>query len=122
MKRLIAVWSLCMLAALASFGALLLEDRTLGLPLPYSLPLAFGATAVFGPLLLMAAAKIWPVRPIVVRAPAPVVVAALPGSADASRRSTVAAPFAHIRRPVRAAEGVILFDMASVEAARAHAA
>ncbi len=122
MKRLMAVWSLCMLAALASFGALLLEDRTLGLPLPYSLPLAFGATAVLGPLLLMAAAKIWPVRPIVVRAPAPAAVAQLPAPAGALRDPAVAAPFAHVRRPVRAAEGVILFDMASVEAARAHAA
>jgi len=122
MKRLLAVWSLCMLAALASFGALLLEDRTLGLPLPYSLPLAFGATAVFGPLLLMAAAKIWPVRPIVVRAPAPAVVAPLPAAGEAVRNPAVGPVFARGRRPARAAEGVILFDMASVEAARAHAA
>jgi len=120
MKRIIAVWSLCMLAALGSFGALLLEDRFLGLPLPYSLPIAFGATSVVGPLLLMMAAKMRP-RRVIVRSPA-VAVSQLTASIEASAPQAIAPGFGHARRPVRAAEGVILFDMASVEAARVHAA
>jgi hypothetical protein len=101
MKRILAVWSLCLIASFGSFGALLIADRSLGLPLPYSLPLAFAGITVAGALLLFAAAAVWPRRPIVVAAPRPVVMSSVPPAGARATR--------------QAAQGVVvLFDMASV--------
>jgi hypothetical protein len=107
MKRILFVWTLCLLASFGSFGALLMADRSLGLPLPYSMPLSFAAMLVAGGLLQIVAASVWPRRPIVVAAPRPQPTAA---ASTSSRTSRHAPP-----------NVVVLFDMATVEAAKAHA-
>jgi hypothetical protein len=62
MKRVMGVWVLCSLFSLGSFGVLLLQDRRLGVALPYSLPMAFAVIVALAPVLLSLASRI-PVRP-----------------------------------------------------------
>jgi len=53
MKCLIGVWVLCSALCLGSFGVLLFEDRRLGVPVPYSVPLAFATMLLTTPGLLL---------------------------------------------------------------------
>jgi hypothetical protein len=115
MKRVLIVWILCLAASAGSFGVLLVEDRKLGLPLPYTLPLAFLGMLVAGPILQMLAAKAWPQPKIVVRpaiAPAPVTAASPEPAAVTTPRVPVAVPAT--ARARAAAQGVVLFDMSRV--------
>jgi hypothetical protein len=104
MKIMAIVWALCSVLSLGSFGVLLLQDRRLGVPLPYSIAIALTALVALAPALLVLYEKARGNRPIHIgtiapRAPAP--------------RATV--------RP-RAAEGVVLLDFSTPASSREHAA
>ena len=92
MKRLVAIWILCSAISLGSFGVLMLEDRRLGVPAPYSVPAAFATMLVAAPALFALVEWLRLRRPIVV---APV-VADPPFRAAATRRRT--------------AQGLVLLD------------
>ena len=92
MTRLILFWMVCSMLALASFGVLIFEDRHLDIPLPYSVPLAFGAVAVLAPAILMLVNA----RP-----------ARRPVSLDIAAAQRT--PAAH--RPARVTQGVVLLDL-----------
>ena len=91
MKRLVAIWILCSAMSLGSFGVLMLEDRRLGVPAPYSVQAAFAAVLLAAPALGALIEWLRRRRPIVVRA-----VADPPFRAAAT-----------IRRP---AQGLVLLD------------
>ena len=115
MKRVLFVWIVCSIASLGSFGVLLLEDRRLGLPLPYSLPLAFVVMLAVVPMLQLLAATVWPQPKIVIRPmPEPVSPAAVAVDTPPQRPEPVRTPAAATHRPGRAAQGVVLFDMSRV--------
>ena len=44
MRRIAAVWAVCSLLLIGSFGVLMIVDRRAGIALPYSIPLAFAIT------------------------------------------------------------------------------
>jgi hypothetical protein len=117
MKRVLAVWILCLATSAASFGVLLVEDRTLGLPLPYTLPLAFAAMLIVGPLLQIGAARVWPQPRIVIRPAPEVTPAPAAASVAPAGAATTASPAAVPPRP-RIAQGVVLFDLSRVAARR----
>lgn len=105
MTRIMMVSIVCSLLALASFGILMLEDVRLGIPLPYSLPLAFAGSAVLAPALLAFFERLRAKRTIIVHVERP---------ADAEQA---------VRRPRRTGvEGVVLLDHASIAACRKGAA
>lgn len=91
MKRFVAIWILCSAMSLGSFGLLMIEDRRLGVPAPYSVPAAFAAMLVAAPALFALLEWLRRRRPIVVRA-----VADPPFRAAATRR--------------RPAQGLVLLD------------
>jgi hypothetical protein len=99
MKRIIVVWILCCALTAGSFVMLILEDRSLGVPVPYSLPMAFASMLAISSALLAVAQKAWARRPVrivhVVRPPATAAVR---------------------RGQARGAEGVILLDMSGAAA------
>ncbi len=112
MKRVLFVWILSLAASAGSFGVLLAEDRKLGLPLPYTVPLAFLAMLIAGPVLQMMAAKVWPQPRIVIRAAREAAAATA-----ASAEPTVAAapvPTPPSARGRATAQGVVLFDLSRV--------
>jgi hypothetical protein len=104
MKFLSVVWSLSTVLALGSFGVLLLQDRRLGVPLPYSVGIAFTAMAVLVPALFGLYERLRAKRPIRVRADAPTTAATRPAS-----------------RP-RTAEGLVLLDFSTASSTRENAA
>ncbi len=120
MKRVLFVWVLCSMTSLGSFGVLLLEDRRLGLPLPYSLPLAFVITLTAGAMLQLLAATVWPAPKIVMRSVAEPLPAAEVAPAQSPMRQPEPArtPATVPPRPRRAAQGVVLFDMSRVTVPR----
>jgi hypothetical protein len=101
MKRLMSISIVCAVLSASSFGVLLLEDRRLGVPLPYSLPLAALGLIVLAPLAWALVEWTRARRPIVVQA------APLPAAAAAE---PAASPFRGRRR---VAEGVVLLDSSS---------
>jgi Na+-transporting methylmalonyl-CoA/oxaloacetate decarboxylase gamma subunit len=123
MKRVLFVWVLCAMMSLGSFGVLLAEDLRLGLPLPYSMPLAFAAMLIAALILQLLAALVWSLTRVVAReavrerAPAPASLVAEP-PALATDQAAVSPPGRP--RPPKT-QGVVLFDMSRV-ARRGHAA
>lgn len=67
MKRFTAIWIICMIVSIGSFAALVAEDRQLGVPLPYSVPLAFAALQIVAGGLLALSERLRANRPVVVR-------------------------------------------------------
>ena len=97
MKRFIAVWFVCAAASIGSFSVLLAEDRHLGVPLPYSVPIAFASMQIVGAALLGIAESLRAKRPIVVRV------------VERRRKTT------RMGRPVGAhAEGSVLLDLSTL--------
>ena len=95
MKRFLAFCVLCSLLSAGAFFVLILEDRRLGIALPYSVPLAFASMLLLTPM-LHALARQLPQR-----------VAAVPDVA-APAMPLERAP--HQRRP---AQGVVLLDLSA---------
>jgi hypothetical protein len=121
MKRVIFVWMLCSIISLGSFAMLLAEDLGLGLPLPYSVPLAFAATSILVAMLQLLAAAISSQRTIAGReavgnpTPAAEWMMAKP-SAQAVEPAPLP-PRAPRRTPPRT-QGVVLFDLSRVPTRR----
>lgn len=110
MKRLIVFWTCCSLLSLAAFAVLLYEDRRLGVPLPYSVPLAFAAIVALPGTPMIFSRKVRALsRTLRARLRVPVE----PVQPPASTRAT--------RRP-KAAEGVVLLDFSSAAGSRHRAA
>lgn len=106
MKRVLTICAICSALSFGSFGLLILQDRRLGVPLPYSFSLACLAMTVLAPALLSLFEALRRRRPIVVqRVDRPASVVDVP--AAFSRRRT---------------EGVVLLDFSSVSACGEHAA
>jgi hypothetical protein len=121
MKRVIFVWMLCSIISLGSFGILLAEDLGLGLPLPYSVPLAFAATSILVALLQLLAAAISSQRTIVGReavgnpTPAAAWMMARPSAQSADPGPV---PTRAPRRTPPRTQGVVLFDLSRVATRR----
>jgi hypothetical protein len=110
MKRIVFIFTFCSLLALGAFAVLLVEDRRLGVPLPYSVPLAFGAMLVapvtplmFSRKLRTVSKKLMAHRPKQAAPPAP-----KPIVTTRVRRGT--------------AEGTVLLDFSRVKVSRGRAA
>lgn len=118
MKRVLFVWVLCSLISLASFGVLLAEDLRLGVPLPYSMPLAFAAMLTVALILQLLVAAVSSLTTMVARellrerAPA-----RAPLGAELPVPATESAPVAARCTPPKT-QGVVLFDLARVRARR----
>ncbi len=114
MKRVLIVWMLCSIISLGSFGILLAEDLGLGLPLPYSVPLAFAATSILVAMLQLLAAAISSPRTIVgreaIRDPAPSAEWMMAKPSAQSAEPAPVPPPAPRRTPPRT-QGVVLFDL-----------
>ena len=106
MKRLIAFCATCATLTSGSFVVLMVEDRRLGVPLPFSVPIAFIAMLAAGPVLLALVDILRARRPANVQTSAP-------------RLRPVAIPPS--RRP-SGAEGVVLLDLSTSERPRERAA
>src|SRR3954468_5357458 len=106
MKCVGAVWGVFLLLSIASFGALLVEDRRAGIALPYSVPLAFAIT------LFSAAALFLIGQALLARRPVRQVTAPPPRIAAPAAAAAPAAPIVARRR--RVAEGVVLLDLSSL--------
>lgn len=99
MKRLAVIWGLCSLLMLGAFGVLIVEDRHLGVPLPYSVPVAFAGTLLAAAALFAIAQMLLARRPVGIIEPA---------------RAAAPAPSG---RGVRfAPEGVVLLDFSRMVA------
>ena len=109
MKRCVAVVALCSAFSAASFIVLVTADRQLGLPLPYSIPLAFTTVSILAPALFAVANAVRIRRPLVVK------VAAVAPRTASGAVSNAGATGAVVRRP---AEGVVLLDFSKATAAR----
>jgi hypothetical protein len=102
MRRITAVWGVCSLLLVGSFGVLMIVDRRAGIALPYSVPVAFAVT------LLAAAALFTLGQALLARRPVRQVVPPI-RSAKASAERTIVA-----RRRPHAPEGVVLLDLSSL--------
>jgi hypothetical protein len=124
MRRLFFVWVACSIISLGSFGVLLAEDLRLGLPLPYSMPLAFAATLAVAVVVQLLAAALGPQKARVALRPqrqSEPVVAAEPIAAEAPAAVVEPAPAPSVRRTPPRTQGVVLLDLSRV-GARRHAA
>jgi hypothetical protein len=99
MKRIAAVWAVCSLLLIGSFGVLMIVDRRAGIALPYSVLLAFA-------MMLLAASALFALGQALL-AHRPVRQAAAPARV-ATPRPIVAS------RPRSAPEGVVLLDLSSL--------
>ena len=99
MRRIAAVWAVCSLLLIGSFGVLMIVDRRAGIALPYSIPLAFANPLRAAPAWYTPAQAGFARRPLGRPAPAPKV---------AAPRTNV------VRRPRNAPEGVVLLDLSSL--------
>jgi len=113
MRRVVAVFMFCSLLALGAFGVLLVEDRRLGVPLPYSVPLAFASMLVVPVTPLLFSRKLRTVSKKLMRHRAAAATAAPESPAPAP-------PPARIRRVTP--EGVVLLDFSRVGRSRGRAA
>ena len=93
MKAFFVFWFVLAAVWLGAFGVLMVEDRMLGVPLPYSLFLAFAAAIVVATVVLAIAEKL--------RALRPVQVVAKPVRVQPALRAVTP----------RGTEGVVLFDL-----------
>lgn len=103
MKRLISTWVLCSALSAASFGVLMIEDRRLGVALPFSLPIAFFSLAALAPGLVALVEWLRQRRPVVIQ------LAPAPQTARDATDTAVDDP-AETARPACAAQGVVLLD------------
>lgn len=99
MRRIAAIWAVCSLLLIGSFGVLMVVDRRADIALPYSVPLAFAITLLAASALFALGQALCARRPVQHVAPAPTVEAA----------RTIPS-----RRPRSAAEGVVLIDLSSL--------
>jgi hypothetical protein len=99
MRRITAVWGVCSLLLVGSFGVLMVVDRRAGIALPYSIPVAFAVTLLAAAALFSLGQALLARRPVRQAAPPPRVE--IP-------RTIVA------RRPRTAPEGVVLLDLSSL--------
>jgi hypothetical protein len=99
MKRIIFVWALCLIVSLGSFGVLMFEDRTLGVSLPYSVPVAFAS------MLALAAALLTVSQVLLARRPVQIIQEAPPAERVKSRQP-----------PRRVIEGIVLLDFSGMVA------
>ena len=99
MRRIAAVWAVCSLLLIGSFGVLMIVDRRAGIALPYSIPLAFAIT-------LLAASALFTLG--VARFAGGRIGLAAGGRMVEARRTNV------VRRPRNAPEGVVLLDLSSL--------
>jgi hypothetical protein len=100
MRRVTAVWGVCSLLLVGSFAALIVEDRRLGVALPYSVPIAF-AIALLAASVLFALGQL-----LLARRPIRHVEPAVRVDEPERRRRT----------PRTAAEGVVLLDVSRLAA------
>lgn len=99
MRHLAAVWTVCSLLLIGSFGVLMIVDRRAGIALPYSVPLAFAITLVAAAALFTLGQALLARRPVRQAAP----------------RARVETPRTIVpRRPRTAPEGVVLLDLSSL--------
>ena len=110
MKRIAVIWFLSTLLSLCAFAVLLVEDRHLGVPLPYSLPLAFAVVLAVPVTPLMFSRKLRRMSKKLLAQP------------RVRRRAIRPAPAATVPRPRRPAEGVVLLDYSSARRYKADAA
>lgn len=110
MKRIAAIWLLSVLLSLSAFAVLLLEDRRLGVPLPYSLPLAFAVVLAI------------PVTPLLFSRKVRRMSKKLLAQPRARRPAIQPAPAVRAPRPRRPAEGVVLLDFSTARRFKADAA
>ena len=99
MKRIIFVWAVCLIVSLGSFGVLMFEDRHLGVPLPYSVPVAFASMLALATTLLAVS------QMLLARRPVQIIQEARPVERVKSRQS-----------PRRVAEGIVLLDFSGMVA------
>ena len=102
MRRIAAVWAVCSLLLIGSFGVLMIVDRRAGIALPYSVPLAFVIT------LLVASALFTLGQALFARRPVRQVVPPIRSARASAEGTTVA------RRPRTAPEGVVLLDLSNL--------
>jgi hypothetical protein len=110
MKRFAAIWILSSTFALCAFAVLLVEDRQLGVPLPYSLPIAFAVVLAIPVTPLLFSRKIR-TRSKRLLAQQRVRAQPLPPPAPAT-----------VRPRRRQAEGVVLLDFSSARRVKVDAA
>jgi hypothetical protein len=110
MKRIVFIFTFCSVLALGAFAVLLVEDRRLGVPLPYSAPLAFGAMLVV------------PVTPLMFSRKLRAVSKKLMAHRSAPTAPVTSKPV--VTKPVRRAraEGTVLLDFSRVKVVRGRAA
>jgi hypothetical protein len=110
MKRIVFIFACCSVLTLGAFAVLVIEDRRLDVPLPYSVPLAFGAMLVVPVTPLMFSRKLRAVSKKLMahRSPPTAPVPSKPVVTKPVRRAT--------------AEGTILLDFSRVKIVRGRAA
>lgn len=120
MKRVLVALAVCSMLSGGSFAALILQDRYLDVPLPYSLPLAFASMLLLAPVFLVCFEKLRARRPIrIEHLPAPRVRERHVQAPEAPKPEAPA-PMAQPRRaPV---QGVVLLDFSSARPRREQAA
>ena len=102
MRRIVAVWTVCSLLLVASFGVLMIVDGRAGVALPYSVPLAFAITLMAATALFALGQALLARRPIRHAAPP------LRSAKASAERASVA------RHPRPAPEGVVLLDLSGL--------
>jgi hypothetical protein len=110
MKRIVSIFTFCSVLALGAFAVLLVEDRRLGVPLPYSVPLAFGAMLVA------------PVTPLMFSRKLRTVSKKLMAHQATSSAPATPTPVVTTRARRRTAEGTVLLDFSRVKVFRGRAA
>ena len=101
MKRLAVFAMVCSLLSLGSFAILVVEDRRLGITLPYSMPLAFASMVLLTPFLLLLVGRRVTI-PLTEASPSP--VEPMTGECRASRgeiEGVVLLDFSPLRGPAR---------------------
>ena len=101
MKTIAALWGLSLTLSISAFGVMVAADRKLGMPLPYSMPIAYGSMLVIAPLIFLIANRVRSRRPIIMH------ITPAPMAEPQPARSAKTGP-----RPVRA-EGVVLLDLSN---------
>jgi hypothetical protein len=102
MRRITAVWGVCSLLLVGSFGVLMIVDRHAGVALPYSVAIAFAVT-------LLAASALFALgQALLARRPVRQVVPPIRIAKASAERTIVA------QRPHTAPEGVVLLDLSSL--------
>jgi hypothetical protein len=104
MKRFAAIVSLSTLLCIAAFVVLVIADRQLGLPLPYSIPISFAVVSMAAPAAFAVANAIRLRRPVII------------ATGPTPRRAHETA------MACRHAEGVVLLDLSKRDTLQERAA